>query len=100
MPTPHEPGAHGAASLLLALLLVASPAQPGAARDPAEMNGSELRAAIAIEQARLLELLTAPAAEGDAPIHSSAELREIAARLPALQRRLREHESAAGGRAE
>ncbi len=64
----------------------------------AAMSDAELRAAIVREQTRLLELLARPGTDEEArALHVDPELREVAARLPALQRQLREREGVGAG---
>ncbi len=50
----------------------------------------ELGAAIAEDEEALRVLISAGSSEGDDPLHTSNEMREIANRLPALQDELRE----------
>ena len=66
---------------------------PTAAAGPAPTAGDadreqQLAAAIAADQEALKTLISAPTAEGEPPIADSAQLREIARRLPELQAEL------------
>jgi hypothetical protein len=67
--------------------LPAPEAPPAAAAGDAARE-QQLAAAIAEDEAALEALISAPIAEGDAPLADSAQLREIARRLPGLQAEL------------
>ncbi len=58
---------------------------------PAERDAriDELEAAVAVEQEALRVLISAGPTDGDDPLLTSDEIREIATRLPALQDELR-----------
>ncbi len=82
------PAPAGAASALPggeALSAAEPPAAPAAGDGAREQ---QLAAAIAADEAALKALISAPVAEGDAPLADSAQLREIARRLPGLQAEL------------
>jgi hypothetical protein len=57
--------------------------------DAERARRAQLEAQIAADQEALKELISRQALEGDAPLRESAELREIARRLPVLQAELR-----------
>jgi len=68
-------------------LLPAAPAPATSVQLDAHIQ--ELEAAVAIEQEALRVLISAGPTEGDDPLLTSDAIREIAARLPALQDELR-----------
>ena len=66
-------------------------ARPAAPTTPGERDTRirELEAAISVEEEALRVLISAERSEGDDPLHSSDEMRDIAHRLPTLQDELR-----------
>jgi hypothetical protein len=63
--------------------------QPQTATPGQLSRRAELEAQIARDEETLKDLISRAEAEGDEPLQSSPELREVAARLPALQAELR-----------
>jgi hypothetical protein len=74
---------------------VAAPPPPAPAPlSPDQLSRrAEIEAQIARDQEALKDLISRAEVEGDEPLRSSPELREIASRLPALQAELRDLET-------
>jgi hypothetical protein len=93
-----KPGpALGIAALALLLTGVACAPKDTSSVLEALARGTEtptLESAIAMDKARIQELISLPDAEFSISFTQSPELNEIALRLPAFQRALRERESA------
>jgi hypothetical protein len=85
IPAPSPSPAPIAAALPASAPPSAPPSSPAPGDDAREQ---ELTAAIAADEAALKELISAPIAPGDPPLSDSAQLREIARRLPELQAEL------------
>ena len=85
---PRRARALAAAGLLLALGAPASATEAPVSPHQVAETVRQLEAAIRRDRERLLLLVSVPRAPGATPLHREPELKEIARRLPELQREL------------